>query len=128
MRIRSGATMLVLLFATEASAASIPLRPGDYGTVDLACDHQPNATILSFDGRSFSYPHASKCTDTIVMRSAGVLTIAETCRAAGDGSPATSDTDTFKLRRQGAERFALTRGTTTVSYRRCGQVGYFNKH
>ena len=129
MSLRPAATtMLAISLATGASAATIPLRAGDYGGVGLACAGQPNATIISFDGSNFSYPHASRCTDAIVKRSGGVLTIAETCRAAGDGSPAKASTQRFGLRLQGAERFVVTTGRGTMRYRRCGPVGYFNAH
>jgi hypothetical protein len=121
-------TVLALSLASGAAAASIPLRPGDYGAIGLACDNQPNATTMSFDGRSFSYAHASKCTDTVTRRSAGTLRIAETCRAAGDGSPAKANTATFGLRRQSATRFVLIKGESATSFRRCGPPGYFNRH
>lgn len=122
-------TIFALAMATGAHAATLSLRAGDYGAADLACDHQPNATTMSFDGRNFSYPHASRCTDRIVKRTrGGVLTIAETCRAAGDGSPAPADTQRFRLRQQGVERFALIKDHGSVTFRRCGPIGYFNAH
>jgi len=129
MRFAGVTTMLLtLILATSADAATIGLKVGDYGTTGLACHRQPNATTMSFDGRSFSYPHASKCTDKILMRSAGVLTIAETCRAAGDGSPVKANTETFKVHRRAADRFTLIKGNIAMTYRWCGSVGYFNKH
>lgn len=122
------ATVLTLMITISANAATITLKAGDYGSTGLACDKQPNATTMSFDGRNFSYAHASKCTDKIVGRAAGIMAISETCRALGDGTPAAPDTQTFKLRQQGAERFALIKGRSTTSFRRCGSLGYFNKH
>jgi hypothetical protein len=57
-----------------------------------------------------------------------VLTVSETCRALGDGSPAKPDTMTFKMRLKGPERFDLIKGNVSRTFRRCGALGYFDKH
>lgn len=124
----SVAMSFALMFAASANAATITLKAGDYGVIGLACDKQPNASTMSFDGRSFSYAHATKCTDRITQQRLGVMTVSETCRAAGDGSPTPPDTQTFNLRQQGNARFALIRGRSTMTFRRCGPLGYFNTH
>jgi len=121
-------TFAMLLLATAANATTITLRAGDYGAAGVACDRQANATILSFDGRDFAYPHATRCTDRVVGASAGVLTIAETCRAAGDGRPTRPDSQRFRLRQQGPAAFALIATGRTTTYRRCGPRGYFDRH
>lgn len=115
-------------FASGANATSIKLKAGDYGATDVACNDQPNATTISFDGRSFSYAHATRCTDTITKRSTGGMRITETCRAAGDGSPAKPTTQSFELRQKGAARFTLIKNGSAMPYRRCGPIGYFNTH
>lgn len=127
MRLKSfTATALALFLATAATASTIPLRAGDFGDASLPCDNQPNAGIISFDGWNFAYPHATKCTDVVRNRSAGVLTIFETCRANGDGSAAPPSTMRMKLRIVRADRFRLV--DRQADYRRCGPVGWFDKH
>lgn len=121
------AGVFALTLTAAGPAATIPLKAGDYGVVYLACANEPNAAIMSFDGRTFSYPHATKCTDTITGPSAGVLSISETCSALGDGSPTKPDTSTFTLRPHGADRFTLIKSGSTMTYRRCGSPGYFGK-
>ena len=121
-------TALILMLVSSANAATITLKAGDYGAAGLACDEQPNASTMSFDGRSFSYAHASKCTDRITTRQAGVMTVVETCRADGNGSPTHPDTQTFDLRQNGSDRFALIKARSVMTFRRCGPLGYFNKH
>lgn len=122
------AMALILMLAASANAATITLKAGDYGAAGLACDEQPNALTMSFDGRSFSYAHASKCANRITKKQAGVMTVVETCRAAGDGSPTHPDTQTFNLRQNGSDRFTLIKAGSAMTFRRCGPPGYFNKH
>lgn len=126
MRVRSILAFLLVLPSAAATAASIPLRAGDYGDVSLACDQEPNAGIIVFDGRNFAYPHATKCVDVVTARSAGVLTISETCRANGDDSAARASTTAFKLRVVRADRFRLD--DRRADYRRCGPPGWFDRH
>lgn len=125
---QTASTAFALFVATAVSASTILLKAGDYGDTSFACNEEPNAGIASFDGRNFSYAHASRCTDTVKARSAGVLTVSETCRALGDGSPAKPDTMTFKMRLKGPERFDLIKGNVSRTFRRCGALGYFDKH
>lgn len=122
------ATATILMLAASANAATITLKAGDYGAAGLACDEQPNASTMSFDGRSFSYAHASKCTDRITRKQAGVMTIVETCRAAGDGSPTDPYTRTLNLRQNGSDGFTLIKSRSAGTFRRCGPLGYFIKH
>lgn len=129
MRMSACAAMaLILMLAASANAAAITLKAVDYGAAGLACDKQPNASTMSFDGRSFSYAHASNCTDRITKKQAGVMTVVETCRAAGDGSPTHPDTQTFNLCQNGSDRFTLIKARSAMTFRRCGPLGYFNKH
>lgn len=125
---QAASTACALVVATGASASTIPLKAGDYGAVGLACDKQPNATTMSFDGRSFSYAHASKCIETLKARAGQMLTISETCRANGDGSPAAPDTNRFKLRLKAVDRFDVIVPHQTSAFRRCGALGYFDTH
>ena len=115
--------LVALLFCGAASAGSIPLAPGDYGAVGQSCDMQPNATIVGFDGRHFSYPHATACRDRVVGRSAGVLAIAETCGALGDGTRAVPTTERFRIRVDAPDRFRAWHGRHAQAFRRCGPPG-----
>lgn len=124
----SVSSVLLLLLSASANAATITLKAGDYGAIGLACNNQPNASTMSFDGRSFSYAHASECTDRITRQQVGVMTVEETCRAAGDGSPTRPSTETFELRQQDSARFTLIKAGSTMTFRRCGPLGYFDKH
>ena len=129
MRMPAGVSIaLSLMLAASANAATLTLKAGDYGAIGLPCDEQPNASTMSFDGHSFSYAHASKCTDRIAKQRVGVMTVVETCRAAGDGSPTHPDTQTFKLRQQRNDGFTVIKARSTMTFRRCGPLGYFNAH
>ena len=120
---------IVAIASIAASpVASIPLKSGDYGAIGSACGDEPNSTIMSFDGRNFAYPHASQCADTVTGRSDGVLSISETCQAAGDGSPTKASTTKFKLRPRGNDRFDLVNSSNTMTFRRCGNATFFDRH
>lgn len=121
-------TALTLLLATASTASTIPLKAGDYGDISLACDDHPNAGVVSFDGKNFQYPHATRCTDTVTGRTSGLLLISETCRANGDGSPARPTTQMLKVKVKSADRFQKIYGKNFTTYHRCGALGYFNKH
>lgn len=57
MYLEPGMTIALTLFlATAATASTIPLKAGDYGDISLACDNEPNAGVVSFDGKAFSIP------------------------------------------------------------------------
>lgn len=78
----------VFLLAAAASTASFPIRAGIYVKVGIDCRNPANAHMFEYDGKHFSYPHASKCSSTILTRAHGEYRVREVCRANGDGSPA----------------------------------------
>jgi hypothetical protein len=83
---------LLALIATTADAAVLPLRPGTFVLMDQPCANPPFAAMFDYDGREFSYPHASRCRSTILSHAGKTYRRRETCSALGDGSPARSVT------------------------------------
>jgi Domain of unknown function (DUF305) len=87
------ALTLVVLATTAAHAASLPLRPGGYVLKGQPCAAPPLAAMFSYDGREFTYPHASQCRFTVLSHRGHVYRLREVCSALGDGSssaPATT--------------------------------------
>lgn len=81
------ALALLALVSTVADAASLPLKPGTYVRVGTACKEPPFAAMFAYDGRAFSYPHATKCRSTVTAHRGKTFEITETCSALGDGTP-----------------------------------------
>jgi hypothetical protein len=81
------ALALIALISTVADAASLPLKSGTYVLVGTACKEPPFAAMFAYDGRAFSYPHATKCRSIVTARRGKTFDIAETCSALGDGTP-----------------------------------------
>ena len=81
--------------AAGAQAAILPIRPGDYVRDGTPCRDAPFAALMRYDGESFSGPHESACT-TVMLGRPGPRTysLKTTCRAAGDGTPNGSYTET----------------------------------
>ena len=81
-------TLLPLfLIAGAAQAANLPLRPGTYVLAGTPCAQPPFAAMFDYDGRAFSYPHASHCRSVVLSRAGRTYRVRETCSAAGDGTP-----------------------------------------
>jgi hypothetical protein len=85
---------LVIFVAAPAEAATLPLRPGTFVMIGEPCADAPLATLFHYDGRSFSYPHATQCRFQILSHGAQDAKLRETCYALGDGTPATPSTTT----------------------------------
>lgn len=83
---------LLALIATTADAAVLPLRPGIFVLRGQPCANPPFAAMFNYDGREFTYPHASQCTSAILSHAGKTYRRRETCAALGDGSPARSIT------------------------------------
>ena len=81
---------LVIFVAAPAEAATLPLRPGTFVMIGEPCADAPLATLFHYDGRSFSYPHATQCRFQILSHGAQDAKLRETCYALGDGTPATA--------------------------------------
>ena len=86
------AAALMLGLAGIASAAEtslLPLEPGTYVVSSFKpCQQAPLAAAVQFDGLSFSGPHASDCTSSILAHQDTTYQVATECRALGDGTPA----------------------------------------
>lgn len=86
------ALALLALVSTMADAAQLPLKPGTYVLAGTACNDPPFAATFSYDGRAFSYPHATRCRSAVAAHNGKTYKIAETCSALGDGTPARAHT------------------------------------
>ena len=82
------ALILSMLLATAADAAELPLKPGTYVLKGQPCADPALAAVFQYDGREFSYPHASHCRSAILSHSGRRYRLRETCSALGDGAPA----------------------------------------
>ncbi len=80
---------LLALAATTADATVLPLKPGTFVLKDQPCASPPFAATFDYDGRAFSYPHASHCISTTLSHVGRTYRQRETCSALGDGAPAT---------------------------------------
>ena len=91
---------LLALSATMADAAVLPLRPGTFLLKGQPCANPALAAIFDYDGREFSYPHASRCRSTVLSHAGKTYRQRETCSALGDGSPARPITtvSTYEIR------------------------------
>lgn len=118
---------LVALIATTAQAASLPLRPGTFVTMGQSCSDAPLASLFHYDGRAFSYPHATRCRSDIVAQSGPTYTVRETCSALGDGTPAqpTTMTSTYTIISGTQVRMAKDDGQAARTYRWCPAGGWF---
>ena len=118
-----GAALGLLLTATGACAATLPLKGGTYVLEGTACREAPFAAQFSYQSGAFSYPHATQCRSVIVRHSGRTYAVRETCAAEGDGTPARPDTLTTQYRVLSSDRVTLTRAfgadRTPATYRRC---------
>ena len=90
--IRLGMLAALAALGTAANGARLPLKPGTYVLAGTPCKDPPFAAMFSYDGRQFSYPHASGCQSTVLSHRGRSYRIRETCSALGDGTPTTSTT------------------------------------
>ena len=113
---------LIALVATVADAASLPLKPGTYVLDGTACKEPPLATLFHYDGRAFSYPHATQCRSSIATHSGKTYRIAETCSALGDGTPTKPDTlhATYTIRSHTTVAVSRPTRKGSLAYRWCG--------
>jgi hypothetical protein len=118
-----GAALGLILSATGAAAATLPLNDGTYMREGTACHEAPFAAQFSYSAGAFSYPHATQCRSVIARHSGRTYAVRETCAAEGDGTPARPDTLTTQYRVLSADRVTLTKAfgadRTPVTYRRC---------
>lgn len=117
------ALALLALVSTMADAAQLPLKPGTYVLAGTACKDPPFAATFSYDGRAFSYPHATRCRSVIASHNGKTYKIAETCSALGDGTPTTAQTLTATYRVDSWTRVEIRKPSQKgrSPYRWCGQ-------
>lgn len=118
---RLSALPLLLLCATAASAATLPLKPGTYVLADRPCRDPAFATMFTYDGRHFSYPHASACRSLILSQHGHTYRVKEICSAAGDGTAAlpTSTESTYEILSPTKIRANAQTHAPSLVYRRC---------
>jgi hypothetical protein len=92
------ALTLLACVATSTQAAVLPLRPGTYVLANTPCRDPALAGVFSYDGRQFSYPHASRCRSEILSSLGRTYRVRETCSALGDGAPAAPVTTILSYR------------------------------
>ena len=118
-----GAALGLLLTATGACAATLPLTDGTYVLEGTACREAPFAAQFTYQSGAFSYPHATQCRSSIASRYGQSYVVRETCAAAGDGTPTKADTSTTRYRVQSSDRVTLTKqygaDRSPATYRRC---------
>lgn len=118
---RLSALPLLLLCATAASAATLPLKPGTYVLADTPCHDPAFAAMFTYDGRHFSYPHASACRSLILSQRGHTYRVKEICSAAGDGTAAspTSTKSTYEILSPTKVRIDAQSHAPSLLYRRC---------
>jgi len=112
---------LAMMLGTMASSATLPLRPGTYVETGSPCHDPALAALFDYDGRRFSYPHATNCRSVIQSHAGRTYRVTESCSALGDGSAAIPDTRQATYIVLSNSRVRIDRGpaNTTSSYRWC---------
>ncbi len=112
---------LMLMMAAAANAAALPLKPGTYVMAGTSCHEPPFAATFDYDGRRFSYPHASDCRSIVRAHSGKTYHVTETCAALGDSSAATPTTlaATYTILSPTLVRVRQDHAKDDSSYRRC---------
>jgi len=121
---------VILLCATTASAAVLPLKPGTYVSSRSACRDPAFAAMFSYDGRRFSYPNASGCRSVTLSQKGRRYHVRETCSAAGDGTPEASfTTETTYAIRSATQVSIINRGRkAALAYRWCPAEPVSGRH
>ncbi len=116
--------LVMMIGATAASAAELPLRPGTFVLAGTSCHAPPLAAMFTFDGHQFSYPHATHCRSTVRSHVGKTYRVTETCSALGDGSPTAPSTIETRYTIQSASHVRVGRGRadTGSAYRWCSAV------
>jgi hypothetical protein len=111
----------LMLIPGAAQAATLPLKPGTYVLADTPCNDPPFAAMFDYDGRRFSYPHATDCRSAIVLHKGRTYRVRETCLALGDGSAAAPSTTISAYTIRSPERVEVRQGHEKANpvYRWC---------
>lgn len=115
--------LLAMIFAVgcaHAADAMLPINAGTYvASGRKACEGAALASVITFDGRSFSGPHASDCQTIILGQHGQSYSVKTTCRAFGDGTPTIPSTVFQSVRIKSRSAFALTRDNKKIDYALC---------
>ncbi len=117
--------IVAVLLATSGPAVAatiVPLQTGTYVLAGTPCRDAPFAAIMRYDGKGLSDPHSAQCRSRILTRSGRRYRVATTCRANGDGSPATPTTEiaTLRVRTRGVFAYAAAGAVAPgPTYRLC---------
>jgi hypothetical protein len=128
INVLGGTAIVLATLAVSATAATVPLRPGDYVQLGLPCIDAPSAARLTYDGRSFTGAHSSNCLTTITSRRGPRYILRSNCRSAGDGSPTPpyAETQTVTVRWMSRFTFVHRAGAGVLDqaeYRLCAKAG-----
>jgi hypothetical protein len=115
------ALILLAFVATSTQAAVLPLRPGTYVLANTPCRDPALAGVFTYDGKQFSYPHASRCRSAVISQIGRTYQLRETCSALGDGGPATPTTTITSYRIMSATQVWVSHrnGRFNSSFRWC---------
>ena len=117
--------MLVAVLTASGPLSGGPVLPLRYGTYVLSrtpCRDAPFAAMMRFDARGLSDPHSVQCRSRVLARSGNRYRVSTTCRANGDGSPATPTTEiaTLNIRTQASFVYSAAGPVANASpYRLC---------
>ena len=108
--------------ASLAVESSVPIAAGDYAVEGSSCATVALAELMHYDGHNFSGAHASQCKSATRTHRGTRFTVATTCRALGDGTPARPDTRIERLAVISRTRFVSLParvGQSAIIYVRC---------
>lgn len=120
MRIASALIAAGLLLTTTAHATSndlLPIERGTYVRDGADATDPPFVAMLAYDGSSFSGPHSSACTSTLLEHRDANYRVSTTCLADGDGTPAAPHTEQADIVVQSTTRLRFSHGDDTAIYR-----------
>lgn len=120
MKLRS-LILATALTGTANAATTVPLKPGTYVLASVSCTEPPLASLFSYDGKQFSFPHASMCHSVVQSHSGKTYRVETRCSALGDGSPAVPTTIASTYRIDSGTRVRVDQGQTSTDarYRWC---------
>jgi hypothetical protein len=110
-----------MMLGTVTSAATLPLNQGTYVLTRTPCRDPAFATMFEYEGRRFSYPHATQCRSVIRAHLGRAYRVSETCSALGDGSASAPETSQATYTILSNTRVRVSRGSDALvsSYRWC---------
>ena len=125
MTIKESILVTAMFDAGAASSAVLPLKPGSDALLGVSCKDFAFTALSSYDGRKFSYAHASRCRSVIRSHVGTRYHLRKTCLALGDGTPTAPTVMEANYAMQSFSSVTICRGPNTpiLSYRRCPRHG-----